>query len=239
MGHQVIEDSSVNAILELESDTLAANIANRSDFEKQLIKNGRIVYRNNRPFVKAANNNPSKLFEALYNRVSDPLKYYEFVHDHDFIKHFGDWVKAQREWLSGEKTWIQAVRSNGLDETMLDENLEPTIDSLFYVENDQNKITPGKLKNILSRVKTTIKIVSTLPMTDRDILFNNREEIRAQFGFYDEDIILNSRPDIIQWARNLENSTRAWYDGDVINYKPTDEEWESILKRFNIKSVCL
>ena len=238
MGHEVVEDSAVNQILELESDNVAANIANRSDFEKELIKNDRIVYRNNKPFVRAANNNPSKLFEALYNRSSDPMKEYESVHDHDFIKHFGDWKKAQREWLSGQKTWIQAVRSNGIDETMVDENLEPTIDSIYYTENDRGQVTPGKLNNILSRVGTGIKLVSSIPMSDKDLLFNNQEEITSQFGFYDEDLILSSRPDIIEWARKLESSTQAWYDGDMINYRPTDKEWESILKRFNIKTVC-
>jgi hypothetical protein len=238
MGHDVVEDSYVNNILELESDNLAANIANRSDFEKQLIKNGQIVYRNNRPFVKAANNNQSRLWEALYNRSDDPMRDYEMVHNHDFIKHFGDWRKAQAEWLSGEKTWIQAVRSNGIDETMVDDNLEPTIDSIYYTESDKGKATQSKLNNILSRVGTSIAIVSSLPMSDQDVLSRNQEEIINQFGFYDQDVILSTRPDIVSWARKLEDSTQAWYDGDKINYRPSDKEWESILKRFNIKTIC-
>lgn len=229
----------------LQDPELASNIAELSDFEKSLLRDNRLSRKNGRDVVETASGARSRLFDGLYVASNNPMKDYEYVHSNDFTRVFGDWKKAQREWLSGDKTWIQAVRSNRLDESLLDENLEPRVQVLYpNTQTRENKVNNKKLNQLMERAGVGVKIRLQKIKSDEDLIRENFEEAQRLLGQEVEDVvgtITSFRPDIVEQLRSLDARTKAYYDSKekAIVYVPDDNELNSILEQLNAKRLCL
>lgn len=226
-----------------ENDTtLATNIAEMSDFQKSLIKADRLAIKNNRPIVFAKNMNRSSLFDGLYLHSNNPLQDYEFIQSNDFKSTFGDWHKAQDEWLSGKKTYKQAVRSNKLDESLIDNNLEP-LSTVLYPNSSPNKskLSNKDLSKLFDRANTRLKLVINNTKSDRDLILDNYEEAERLLPNTENlvDTIISFRPDILNQLRELDNATKSYYQNNEVVYKLDSFELNNILNQLNIKKLCL
>lgn len=242
---ETVSDVKFANQLALQDSELATNIAELSDFEKQLLRDNRLSKKNGRFIVDSKSGARSRLFDGLYVASSQPSKDYEYVHSEDFKRQFGDWQKAQSEWLSGEKSWIQAVRSNRLDESLLDENLEPRVQVLYpQTSTRENKINNKKLNRLMEKAGLSVKIKLAKEKTEDELILDNFEEAKRMLGQEVEDVvgtIKSFRPDIVDSLRDLDNRTKAYYDSKerAIVYVPDDNEMKSILEQLNIKRLCL
>lgn len=216
-----------------------------SNFEKSLLRENRLSKSNGRYIIEARNKARSKLFDDLYLVSPNPLKDYEYVHSEDFKRHFGDWQKAQYEWLSGQKTWLQAVRSNRLDESLLDENLEPRVQALYPLTPIRDtKISNKKLNRLMEKAGIKVKIKLYREKTDEEVILDNFEEAKRLLGQEVDNVvgvIKSFRPDIINTLRNLDARTKAYYDSKdkSIVYVVDDFELKNLLEQLNIKKLCL
>lgn len=242
---QVVSDIKIANKLALEDSELAANILELSEFEKKLLSQNRLSKINGRFVVEAKNGARSKLFDSLYKVSPQPMIDYEYVHSNIFLKNFGNWIKAQEEWLSGKKTWLQAVRSNRIDETAVDENLEPRVQVLYpKLETSENKISTKKLTDLFSRAGVNVKIKLRKEKTDKEIVLENIEEAKRLLGQEVDDVVntvISFRPDIVSKLRDIDERTRAYYDSKEksIVYVPHEDELKSLLEQLNIKKLCL
>jgi hypothetical protein len=220
---------------------IVANIPIKSELEKTLIDEKRLIQVNGNKIVLTPSGTPSQLFNTLKIVSQNPELDYDYVHSNEFIARYGNWTKAQNEWLSGNKSYKEAIRSNKLNPEFFDENLEPKSTLLYSsIPHSTNNPIPQLFKRL--SIDLEIKIDDNVDIPQ--LIFDNIDMF-PDYGIksIDEriDVIMfdESNKAIIDSLIEKESSIRGYYENGKVVIKLSETDIDNLAKQFNYEKICL